>query len=183
MLTWLRRWWRESKPEPSPMAIAIPHDSPNAAAAVVDFLDRNCPPGARVLWLCIGTDDCMGDALGPYVGTLLSRMDIPDVYGTLAAPVNAETVETVSRSLPAAAYVVAIDAMISERFPPGTLLLNPQALRPGEGVNATLSPVGHAHIAGIVTDHRDGLVRCPMGRIVTMAEVLADAVRQWRRRR
>lgn len=183
MFAWLRRLQKRPRFTPDPMAVVVPHNSPGAAAAIADFLDRTCPAGAEVLWLCIGTDDCLGDALGPYVGTLLVRRGVSGVYGTLDNPVNADTVEAVGRSLPRGAFVVAVDAMISERFPPGTILLNPQAIRPGEGVNAQLSPVGHAHIAGIVTHHKDGLVRCPMGRVVGMAEVIADAIYQWLRRR
>lgn len=183
MWQWLRRR-RQQPPLADPVAVVVSYESPAAPEVVTSFLTRVCPPDRRVAWLCIGTDDCMGDAFGPYVGTLLRRMGVPDVWGTLEHPVHAETVEAVARSLPGDAYVIAIDAMLSaRRFPPGSLLLNPQAIRPGEGVNVSLPPVGHAHIGGITARNQEELIRCPLGRIIGMSEMLANAIYQWHRRR
>ena len=45
--------------------------------------------------LCIGTDRSTGDALGPLIGTHLSRLNLPQlhVYGTLDEPVHATNLD------------------------------------------------------------------------------------------
>ena len=44
----------------------------------------------KTIIVCIGTDKCIGDCLGPLVGTLLREKFFPlKVFGTLDSPIHA----------------------------------------------------------------------------------------------
>lgn len=105
--------------------------------------------------LCIGSDRSTGDALGPLVGTYLSRLQLPRtlVRGTLAKPVHAlnlagciNEVRSGSRS----PLVVAVDASLGKPGNVGVIDIGRGPLYPGAGVNKKLPPVGNIYLSGIV---------------------------------
>lgn len=105
--------------------------------------------------LCIGTDRSTGDALGPLIGTHLSRLDLPrlNVYGTLDEPVHATNLEETIRYILQSftnPYIIAIDACLGRIDSIGCITLADGPLKPGAGVHKQLPEVGEAHITGIV---------------------------------
>ncbi|AET70994.1 putative sporulation protein YyaC [Desulfosporosinus orientis DSM 765] len=108
-----------------------------------------------VVILCIGTDRSTGDALGPLIGTLLSRLKLPHlhIYGTLDDPVHATNLEQYISVIQHSFYnpfIIAIDACLGRLDSIGCITLADGPLRPGAGVNKKLPEIGEAHITGIV---------------------------------
>lgn len=105
--------------------------------------------------LCIGTDRSTGDALGPLIGTHLSRLNLPKlhVYGTLDEPVHAqnlgENIKFIQNSL-VNPFIIAIDACLGRIDSVGCITLADGPIKPGAGVHKELPEVGEAHITGIV---------------------------------
>lgn len=105
--------------------------------------------------LCIGTDRSTGDALGPLIGTHLSRLNLPqlNVYGTLDEPVHAtnlhENIQFIHQSF-VNPFIIAIDACLGRMDSIGCITLADGPLKPGAGVHKQLPEVGEAHITGIV---------------------------------
>ncbi|MHB1652537.1 MAG: spore protease YyaC [Desulfitobacteriaceae bacterium] len=109
----------------------------------------------QVLILCIGTDRSTGDALGPLIGTQLSRLALPylQVWGTLDEPVHATNLEESILRLKdsyISPYVIAIDACLGRLDSIGCITLAEGPLKPGAGVHKQLPEVGDAHLTGIV---------------------------------
>lgn len=105
--------------------------------------------------LCIGTDRSTGDALGPLIGTHLSRLNLPqlNVYGTLDEPVHAtnlqQNIQMIHQSY-VNPFIIAIDACLGSMDSIGCITLANGPLKPGAGVHKKLPEVGEAHITGIV---------------------------------
>ena len=105
--------------------------------------------------LCIGTDRSTGDALGPLIGTHLSRLDLPElnIYGTLDEPVHAtnlhKNIQLIQQSF-FNPFIIAIDACLGSMNSIGCIVLTDGPLKPGAGVHKKLPEVGEANITGIV---------------------------------
>lgn len=105
--------------------------------------------------LCIGTDRSTGDALGPLIGTHLSRLKLPQlhVYGTLDDPVHATNLEyniqAIQHNL-SNPFIIAVDACLGRLDSIGCITLADGPLKPGAGVNKSLPEVGEVHMTGIV---------------------------------
>lgn len=105
--------------------------------------------------LCIGTDRSTGDALGPLIGTHLSRFKLPQlhIYGTLDDPVHATNLEqyiTIIQHRFYDPFILALDACLGRLDSIGCITLANGPLRPGAGVNKKLPEIGEIHITGIV---------------------------------
>lgn len=105
--------------------------------------------------LCIGTDRSTGDALGPLIGTRLSRFGLSRVHilGTLDQPVHAtnlnETMTYIQKSF-VNPYIIAVDACLGRLDSVGFVTLSDGPLKPGAGVHKDLPEVGDLHLTGIV---------------------------------
>jgi len=105
--------------------------------------------------LCIGTDRSTGDALGPLIGTHLSRLKLPSlhIYGTLDDPVHATNLEqninAIQHTFPNP-FIIAVDACLGRLDSIGCITLADGPLKPGAGVNKILPEVGEVHMTGIV---------------------------------
>lgn len=115
----------------------------------------NSKQNRPVIILCIGTDRSTGDALGPLIGTHLSRLKLPQlhIYGTLDDPVHATNLEqyiTVIQHQFFDPFIIAVDACLGRLDSIGCITLADGPLRPGAGVNKKLPEIGDAHITGIV---------------------------------
>ncbi|MGI6658713.1 MAG: spore protease YyaC [Dethiobacteraceae bacterium] len=114
-----------------------------------------CPGQQQLVILCIGTDRSTGDALGPLIGTQLTKKPIQDaaIYGTLAEPVHAvnlaDTITAIYHRFPRP-YIIAIDACLGKPESVGAVDIGLGPLRPGAGVSKTLPAVGDIYISGIV---------------------------------
>ncbi len=108
--------------------------------------------------LCIGSDRCTGDCLGPLIGSSLVNNKSGDyiVYGTLQNPVHALNLENCLKEIRQThhnALVIAIDASLSyTKSDIGKVWLNNGTLNPGNAVHKKLPAVGDISITGIVND-------------------------------
>jgi putative sporulation protein YyaC len=113
------------------------------------------PQQHQLVILCIGTDRSTGDALGPLIGTKLSRLQPRNttVFGTLDDPVHAvnlaETVVTIEKKFERP-LIIAVDACLGRMESVGSIDIGSGPIRPGAGVNKDLPAVGEFHINGIV---------------------------------
>ncbi len=112
----------------------------------------------KTVILCVGTDRCVGDILGPLVGTLLKEKNFRfPVYGTMAAPVHAmnlkESIEKIDLLHPIKLLVV-IDACLGIKESIGIIRIKKGPIFPGKAVGKRLPPIGDISITGIVDEIR-----------------------------
>jgi len=132
-----------------------PQSRESLAKAIAAHLASFSPAPRPITVVCVGSDRSTGDALGPLVGTRLSRAAPPGVtvYGTLESPVHAANLAerlTALRLESQGEPVIAVDACLGKAENVGTISVKPGPLKPGSGVNKTLPPVGAFHIVGVV---------------------------------
>lgn len=105
--------------------------------------------------VCIGTDRCTGDALGPLVGTYMRQLKPTrfTVYGTIHHPVHAKNIEETIKLIYAThrnPFIIAVDASLGKVSSIGSIIAGIGPLQPGTALKKSLPKVGHVHIAGIV---------------------------------
>lgn len=142
--------------------------------------DHLCEDTAIV---CIGTDKCIIDSLGPLVGTMLMKNDIHiDVYGTLDKPVHAinlnESIDAIKRKN--YRNILAVDACLSSKKAKGILEVRNSPITPGKGIGKMLPDVGDVSIIGIV-DSSDkefySLVQeTRLSLVYQMAEIITEGI-------
>lgn len=104
---------------------------------------------------CIGSDRSTGDALGPLVGSLLSKRkhSVYHVYGTLEKPIHALNIKDrldYIKQKHQNAFIVAVDACLGRSQSVGNINASIGPLRPGLALKKDLPEVGHLNITGIV---------------------------------
>lgn len=113
-----------------------------------DFYNEN------TVIVCIGTDRCIGDCLGPLVGTMLKESSFPfPVYGTISEPIHALNIDRrliEIKSLHPKASIIGIDACLGDTNSIGEIQARDYPIHPGKGVGKSLPDVGDASIIGIV---------------------------------
>lgn len=109
--------------------------------------------------ICVGTDKCIGDCLGPLVGTLLKEKELPlTVYGTIEKPIHALNVEKEHlkiRQKHPDSKILAIDACIGSDDSIGDICITNTPVNPGCGVGKKINSVGDFSIVGIVDSCKD----------------------------
>ncbi|MPQ42549.1 spore protease YyaC [Clostridium tarantellae] len=132
--------------------IKINYNSPLAYYKIASFLKDYITDNTIII--CIGTDKCIGDALGPLVGTLLKENLFPlKVFGTLEFPIHALNLEkklSEITTLYPNSSIIAIDACLGESKSIGEIHTRNEAIHPGKGVGKKLQSVGDTSIIGIV---------------------------------
>lgn len=102
--------------------------------------------------LCIGSVECIGDALGPLVGSELEAAGTR-AFGTLEAPVHArsltETLRRVRETL-RDPIVIAVDACVGNSAEIGNVESWQGSLRAGLALGKPLPEVGDIAVVGIV---------------------------------
>ncbi|KKB40637.1 spore protease YyaC [Bacillus thermotolerans] len=111
-------------------------------------------PNKELVFLCIGSDRSTGDALGPFVGSMLkqNKLSYP-VYGTLKSPVHALNLGEVMKELKENyenPMIFAIDACLGDEERIGYILFKEEPLIPGHALNKSLPQVGQLHMRAIV---------------------------------
>ncbi|QJD87732.1 spore protease YyaC [Cohnella herbarum] len=139
-------------------SLLIGHTDPAASMRMTNRLAghfKPLPSSKRIVVVCIGSDRCTGDSLGPLTGSLLGkyRSTAFDLFGTLEKPVHAMNLDATLEKLNTTIddpFVVGIDACLGNASSIGMIQIGDGPLRPGAGVNKTLPPVGDIHISAIV---------------------------------
>ena len=132
--------------------------------------------------LCIGTDLCIGDCLGPLIGSRLLEHNLPiPVIGTLKNPVHAVNFHdklSYIRSHYQGYKILAIDAALSANLKRiGMIILEHGQLLPGIGAGNRLPAVGDINITGIVnTKYINPLSDIRLSLVVDMADVIASSI-------
>lgn len=143
-----------------------------------DYIDEN------TLIVCIGTDRCIGDCLGPLVGTLLQDSPFPlPVYGTISDPIHALNLEKKINEIKAMhpkSNIIGVDACLGDSDCIGEIQGRDYPIHPGKGVGKTLPDVGETSIIGIVdsSDNNELFTNrtIRLSLIMDMSKVIADAL-------
>lgn len=101
-------------------------------------------PGVHITYLCIGSDLSTGDSFGPLTGTLLRRLGVAGVLGTLDDTVHAKNLVEKLQVVPAGSFTLAIDATLGRYNEVGQVSFLAGPLRPGAAMQKNLPPVGDA---------------------------------------
>jgi len=140
-------------------------------------------PGRPIIILCIGSDRCTGDCLGPLIGSRLEETKSGNyiVYGTLQKPVHARNLENCLleiRSSYPKPFIIAIDASLGHsQKDTGTITINKGPLRPGNGVHKALPAVGDLSISAIVNDFPN-LYSTRLYSVIKLAGFIATGIQQ-----
>lgn len=143
-----------------------------------DFLDNNS------IIVCIGTDRCIGDCLGPLVGTILKEHNFPlPVYGTISDPIHALNIDKKLNDIKVIhpyENIIGIDACLGENDNIGELQIRDYPVHPGKGVGKNLPNVGKASIIGIVDSNENNELftsnNIRLSLIVDMAKVISHSI-------
>lgn len=105
----------------------------------------------------IGSDRCIGDSVGPLVGTILeeNHFNFP-FYGTCNNPIHAlnicKELEKIKLKHPQAT-IIGIDACLGDEENIGQIQYRNYPVHPGKGVGKNLPKVGNYSIISIVDDN------------------------------
>lgn len=118
------------------------------ANSIKNYITKN------TIIVCIGTDKCIGDCLGPMVGTFLVEKAFPlPVYGTIEYPIHALNINkrlSEINKLHPNSLTIGIDACLGESNSIGEIHTRDYPIHPGKGVGKNLPDVGVASIIGII---------------------------------
>lgn len=138
---------------------SVDSNSLTAYAKIRDYLFKELKPIVKsnrpIIFLCIGTDRCTGDCLGPLVGhklKFLARKNIY-IYGTLENPIHSKNLETILTRINenfTDPYIIGVDASLGSASNIGKIFIDKKPLKPGMALNKELPPVGEMSITGIV---------------------------------
>ncbi|MFA9424507.1 MAG: spore protease YyaC [Sedimentibacter sp.] len=133
--------------------------------------------------VCIGTDKCIIDSLGPLVGTLLLKENFNgDIYGTLNNPVHAMNINEYIKTLKKKNYdkIIAIDACLSNKKNQGIIEIREGPITPGKGIGKFLPEIGDVSIIGVVDtsekEFHDLVQDTRLSIIYEMAEIICDGI-------
>jgi putative sporulation protein YyaC len=138
----------------------------------------------KTLIVCIGTDKCIGDCLGPLVGTLLVKNEfVYPVIGTLENPAHAVNLENVITNIKQKykdPFIIAVDACLGHCDFIGDIQVKLGPVHPGKGVGKALPHVGDISIIGVVDSMEASdmfsIRSIRLNLIMKMAEVISSAL-------
>ena len=112
----------------------------------------------NIIILCIGTNKCPGDSLGPIIGTKLNEIKLPknvSCFGTIKKNLNAVTLPSFIEHNDLEMVenlVIAIDCTFTRLASIGSIIVNEGELLPGKGVGKVLPSIGDFHICGVCSN-------------------------------
>lgn len=142
------------------------------------YIDEN------TIIVCIGTDRCIGDCLGPMVGTMLKKRFFPlSVYGTISEPIHALNLDKRLAEIKQkhiSSRIIGIDACLGETENIGEIQIRDYAIHPGKGVGKSLPDVGEVSIIGIVDSCESNELftnrNIRLNLIMEMAKTITEAI-------
>ncbi len=160
--------------------IEVHYKNSFAKIKIGNFLAEHMNNAAIV---CIGTDKCIIDSLGPLTGTLLIKENIKiDVYGTLEKPVHAMNINEYIKNLRSKNYdcIIAVDACLSNKKSQGIIEVIEGSITPGKGIGKFLPEIGDISIIGIVNssdkEFHDLVQDTRLSLIYEMAETICGGI-------
>lgn len=128
------------------------YNDPLAYYKISQFLKNHID--SKTVIICIGTDRCIGDCLGPLVGTFLKEENFPlPVFGTVETPIHALNIDKkiieIKKQYPSHTFI-GIDACLGDDYNIGEIQVRDLPIHPGKGVGKSLPKVGETSIIGIV---------------------------------
>ncbi|MDF2674138.1 MAG: yyaC [Clostridiales bacterium] len=140
----------------------------------------------KTIVICIGTDKCIGDCLGPLVGTFLTKNSFPyPVIGTLERPAHAINLDYILKDIKMKYkdhFIIAIDACLGYDNCIGDIQVKSGPVHPGKGVGKTLPHVGDISIVGVVDtiDNSDlfSIKNIRLNFIMNMADIISQGLLQ-----
>lgn len=159
-------------------------ENPYTAFGIRDSIKNFAPKGKIATVICIGSDLVLGDSLGPLVGTMLKKMNVPCyVYGTLSTPVTAKEIvyakNYVKKTHPEN-FLIAVDAAVGDKNDVGLIKIENGGLRPGLGVDKKLGRIGDISVIGVVApksaQNYDLFNLTRLGFVYKMAENIAKGI-------
>ena len=160
----------------------IHYDDHNSYMEIANKLKEHIKDDTVII--CVGTDKCIGDCLGPLVGSLLIENNFPfPVFGTLQSPIHALNIEEKLKyinKIHPNSFTIGIDACLGENNAIGEIHIRDYPIHPGKGVGKYLPEVGNLSIIGIV-DSSDSSVfftsrSIRLYFIMEMAKVISKAL-------
>lgn len=152
-----------------------------AAFSISHRLDKLLTNNMAIV--CIGTDKCIIDSLGPLIGTMLTKNNIcVDVYGTLENPVHGMNMNERVREIKRKNYnlIIAIDACLSNKKEQGTIEVREKPLTPGRGIGRQLPEIGDVSIIGITgtsdKPFNELIETTRLSEVYEMAEVISSGI-------
>lgn len=132
----------------------VKYDDTEAHNLLIEKIKANID-SKPVTIVCIGTDKCIGDSIGPIVGTLLKEKGYTNVYGTLSEPIHALNIKDKIPSIlenHKDNIILAIDASLGHKSNIGKIYFKNDPISPGAGVGKKLPQIGDFAINGVVDD-------------------------------
>ena len=161
--------------------LQIHYKNSYAAFSISHRLDKFITDNMAIV--CIGTDKCIVDSLGPLVGTMLTKNNIcVDVYGTLEKPVHAMNIAERVREIERKNYetILAIDACLSNKLSQGIIEVRERSIIPGKGIGKFLPEIGDISIIGVMDtsdkDFNDLIQDTRLSFVYEMAEVITAGI-------
>lgn len=145
----------------------------------------------KIIFLCIGTNHCIGDSLGPQVGEILSKQiqnRNVQVYGNLRNNLDYENIDNVLNKINNQInkpYVIVVDAALSHEEYIGNIIINKKKMIIGEALEKKEYKIGNISIKGIVgknnrnvQENINTLKNVPLQRIEKLSKNISNQILQ-----
>ena len=154
----------------------------DAVNKVADLLKAKIKEKTKISIVCIGTDMCIGDSLGPLVGTILKDSGVlknVQILGTLEKPVHAINLHDKIKEISKDSFVIAVDACIGSEV--DTIQVKDGPIKPGIGVGKDLVPIGDISLLGVLYDRdkikeRDFLNEERLGKVYSISKIICQSL-------
>lgn len=138
---------------------------------------------SKTVIVCIGTDKCIGDALGPITGTILKEKNFSlPVFGTIENPIHALNINSQMNKIACLHpdhNILGVDACLGTSNNIGFIQSRNYPIYPGKGVGKNLPHVGSHSIVGIVDSSEINIFNnnsIRLNFIINMAESISSSI-------
>lgn len=135
----------------------------------------------KPILVCIGSPRVAGDAVGPYIGSVLSELDPSlEVYGNIKFPVMATNVNNFAKKLWVKNFfnkpIIAIDACVGPSAQGTIWCLESSGVKPGEACGKQLEFVGNTAIIVNTANKSEDLATVDNFRITRISSIIAKSI-------
>lgn len=111
----------------------------------------------NILIVCIGTDSCIGDSLGPLTGTLLKKSNCPYlVLGDLENVISSNNLRSLYDQICQNYkdyFIIAIDACLGYKSDVGKVIIERGSIQPASAINNNYMFIGDVCIKAVVNSY------------------------------